>query len=122
MKTVYIAGPISLGGTLTESEIQNNVQRFGVAELWLKLLGYSTINPINNYGRGNWIACMRADIKQMMDCQAIYLLRGWEASRGSRVEFWLAQQLDFEVMFEASALGELLGEVGMKAGEEEEEI
>ena len=117
MKRIYVSGPMT-------GYKNFNYDAFFAAEERLKARGYKVCNPARNQVCATWHDYLRLDIKQMMDCQAIYLLRGWEASHGSRVEFWLAESLEFEIMYEepAAALGELLGEVGRKEVEVRPEV
>lgn len=43
---------------------------------------------------------MKADIKLLMDCDAIYLLKGWEDSKGARIEKELAESLGYRIIKE----------------------
>ena len=47
-----------------------------------------------------WSSYMREDIKAMMNCQGIYLIKGWEKSQGAQLEFQLAQTLNFKIIYE----------------------
>jgi hypothetical protein len=42
---------------------------------------------------------MREDIRELTKCQMIYMLKGWENSRGARIEFRLAQELDMTTLY-----------------------
>lgn len=46
----------------------------------------------------NWV--MRRDIKYVMDCTHIYALKGWEASRGARLEMFVGTSLGLKVITE----------------------
>jgi len=92
-KRVYISGPMT-------GYDDFNYPAFFAAEDRLKGWGYKVINPARNQMQNTWHGYLRLDIKQMMDCDAIYMLSGWESSKGSNIEFWLAEQLDFEIMYE----------------------
>lgn len=42
---------------------------------------------------------MRITIPQMLDCEGIALLPGWERSRGARIEFILAAEIGLGVLY-----------------------
>jgi hypothetical protein len=46
------------------------------------------------------LAAIRRDIEAIIDCDAIYMLRGWENSTGAQAEYHLAKWLGKEVMFQ----------------------
>ena len=43
---------------------------------------------------------MREDLKQLLKCTAIYLMRGWEKSAGCQMEFQTATQIGLAVLLE----------------------
>ncbi len=91
---VYISGPIS--GLLYE-EVE---KAFNEAETRLKEQGYEVVNPLNNGlpRESIWNEHMRADLKLLLDCDAIYMLNGWEYSRGASLEYDLAIDLGFKLI------------------------
>ncbi len=109
MKKVYISGPMT--------GIQNmNECAFKDAELILKQKGYTTINPVflgqclESSGQLDGIGesekyqkHLNNDLSHVPKCDAIYLLRGWESSRGALAEFALAKICKLELMFEEGA-------------------
>jgi hypothetical protein len=64
--------------------------------------GYEPISPMDlpHEHSKSWNSFMREDIKALMDCQGIYLLAGWEKSPGANIEFNLANNLTYKVIFE----------------------
>ncbi|PXV61196.1 uncharacterized protein DUF4406 [Dysgonomonas alginatilytica] len=93
---IYISGPIS---GLPFEEVQ---KAFNEAERVLRLNEWETINPLNNGlpKESTWNEHMRADLKLLLDCEAIYLLQGWHKSMGACMELDIARGLGMEIVFE----------------------
>lgn len=92
MKRIYLAGPMS--------GLENlNFPTFHAETARLRALGYDVVNPaeINPDPLAQWRDCMRQDIKQLVDCDGIALLDGWEKSRGASLEHHIAQGLGLPV-------------------------
>lgn len=90
--TLYLAGPMSNLPAL-------NFPAFHSAAADLRAVGHVVVNPaeINADQCSDWLTCMRNDIKQLVDCEAICLLPGWEKSRGATLERQIALGLGFQV-------------------------
>lgn len=89
---VYISGPITGVEDL-------NRQAFAQAAKALKSVGLIAVNPHDN-GVPEWApwqAHMRADLKMLVDCDALVLLQGWEKSRGAKLERQVAVGLGLRV-------------------------
>ncbi len=93
---IYISGQIS---GLTPEEY---APLFHTAEKRLKEQGYDVINPLNNgVAPGEpWQEHMKADIRLLLECDAIYMLPNWELSTGATLERNIAQTLGLEVLYE----------------------
>ena len=98
---IYISGPIS--------HDPNHEVAFTNAEEYLKYLGYEVVNPVdipdsefNGPDRDvqRWHYFMKESIKLLMCCDQIYMLEGWEESRGARLEQKIAMELAMPRMFE----------------------
>lgn len=101
MRKLYLAGPMS---DLPEL----NFPAFHAEAARLRALGYTVINPaeINSDPTAEWIDCMCADIPQLIGCDGIALLPGWETSKGARIEHSIARALGMLVL-ECAAVPEL---------------
>ena len=91
---------IYISGQITGLPIDEAREIFKRAEIELTKLGFTPINPMNN-GLAVESDCtdhMRADIKMLMDCQAIYLLPNYKQSKGAMLELYVARQLKFKVI------------------------
>lgn len=88
---VYISGPI------TGAEFGNRFA-FMAARCGLELCGYEVVDPsdVKLDGDATWADYMRADLKLLLDCDYIYMLDGWEDSKGARLERELAENLGIE--------------------------
>jgi len=113
MTTVYIAGPM-------RGKEYYNAHEFNRAEKALKAKGFEVINPVaNDKERGvdlvalpdstDWTSLPpAASLRNIaMDCclgvidsDAIYLLDGWQGSRGAQAEAALAKWLGLEFMYD----------------------
>ena len=49
---------------------------------------------------GLWSYFMHESIKMMMECDTIYMLKGWSASKGATIEHDLAWKLNMTVVYE----------------------
>jgi len=88
---IYISGPIT-------GVKNNNFEAFDAAFKFLSSHGFAPLNPLDldkiYNEHGDWNACLRRDIKYLMDCEAVFLLPGWEDSKGARLEITIASKLD----------------------------
>lgn len=95
--TVYIAGPIS------GLEYSKAVAAFCHAEWKLRRWGYLRIvNPTKLCREHwSWMRCMATCLLHLLPCANIYMLKGWETSRGARFERAVARLLCKKVMYES---------------------
>lgn len=90
---VYISGPIS---NLPFEQVE---EAFNDAEIRLQEQGHEVINPLNNgvSPDATWVEHMTADLKLLLECNAIYMLKGWQDSKGATIEHNLAKELGFAI-------------------------
>lgn len=105
-QSVFIAGPMS-------GKPNYNFEAFDKAELHLEELGYRTFNPAHlgrvalskygdvPYGSHSYKELLAATIKAVVQSDCIYLLKGWENSRGAKQELSTAIDLGKEIILEA---------------------
>lgn len=88
---VYISGPITgLPGL--------NKTAFDSAAAELKAVGFEPIVPHEITAPGDtWEEAMRSCIRAMMDADAVVMLRGWEGSKGAKIEYDLARAVGIPV-------------------------
>ena len=100
-KKCYISGKIT---GLTPKQAESNFKRASVDAIFL---GYEPINPYLIVPDGEqpkdekntWCWHMKADIKAMMDCEAIFMQSNWKESKGAIVEHDLAKELNFTIIY-----------------------
>ena len=76
---IYISGPIS-GYNIDERKAA-----FGKVQEHLFNKGYEPVNPFISEGK-SYSDYMRADLKLLLDCDAIFLMNGWNHSKGCIAE------------------------------------
>jgi len=98
---IYISGPIS--------HDPNHEVAFMAAEDYLKYLGYEVANPVDippqefdgpDRDIKKWTYYMRESVKILMECDQIYMLEGWDDSRGAKLEHHIACELSIPRMYE----------------------
>ena len=93
IKRVYISGPIE------HYDLEERRAAFGRAEQLLELHGFQSVNPMKNGlpAEAHWREHMRRDMALLLDCDAIYMLEGWELSKGCKLEMDVASSCGISV-------------------------
>lgn len=103
IKQTYISGAIS-GRPRKEAEDHfTRVKEHLLIEGHLVLSPYVTRFQYSKRKDYSWSDWMRESIVAMMDCDTIFMLNGWEDSRGASIEYKLALELGFNIQFEAQS-------------------
>lgn len=94
---IYISGPMT-------GIPEFNHPAFNAAAAALRATGLEVVNPaeLDTQDAGTpleWADYLRRDIRALVDCTAIYLLPGWEKSKGARLEKRIAEELGMRVVF-----------------------
>ncbi len=92
MKTIYISGPMTGKPLLS-------FPAFHAAAATLRAKGYEVRNPaeVGEEPGKSWEDYLRKDLRLMCDCDTIYLLPGWENSKGAHLELHIAHRLGMTI-------------------------
>lgn len=103
---IYISGRIT---GLPKAEYE---ALFNAAEATLRAKGYEVITPIRIKPVAEetdpatrtetqiWQAHLKADIRQLIDCHAVFMLSNWECSEGATLEHNIARGLSIPVYYQ----------------------
>jgi len=94
-KIIYVAGKVT--GMEAEAKIL-----FKNAQKELEAIGYIVINPMelpDDHDK-SWKSYMRVCLAEMVKADTIYLLNNWFDSDGARIERNLANDLQFDVIYQ----------------------
>tara|TARA_Y100000310_G_C20553780_1_gene749479 strand:- start:23 stop:346 length:324 start_codon:yes stop_codon:yes gene_type:complete len=89
---VYLSGPIS--------DNPEAVELFEEGEQDVLLWAEEVLNPMVLGEVEEWPLVMREAITLMLEADAVYMLRGWGASKGAILERFLAQELEIPVFYQ----------------------
>lgn len=94
-KIVYLSGKISGN--------QNYKKEFDAAELFLAQMGYVVINPtniLNELGKLSGRKRMRICYALIDVSEVVFMVSGWQKSRGANAELSYAKSLEKEVKYQ----------------------
>ena len=89
----YIAGPMT-------GLPDFNFPAFHAKAAELRASGMEVVNPaeLNPDAVKSWKQCMKEDIRELVNCDVICPLPGWEKSRGASLEMKIAKELGIGVV------------------------
>lgn len=90
--TIYIAGPMT-------GLPDFNYPAFFEAAKELSAEGHAVLNPAKNSGK-DWIDYMRQSLQQISAADGMFMLKGWETSKGARIEHQLAKDLGLRIRYQ----------------------
>jgi hypothetical protein len=93
---------VYISGKITGYDIKFAESKFNESEEFLRLKGFIPVNPFKlseTHPDKSWEDYMIDDIRGLFACDAIYLHPDWGQSRGARIEYQIAKELNLKVMF-----------------------
>lgn len=88
---IYIAGSISIN--------PGYIKQFQDAEELLKSEGHAVVNPVKNLGF-EYKEYIDMGLCELMHCEAIYLLKGYETSKGALLEKHYAETVGMKILYQ----------------------
>jgi hypothetical protein len=93
---IYVSGRIK--------DYPDYKEHFARAARALEALGHEVVNPCDLVEDGwTYADYMKQDIKDMLECDSVLMLQGWEHSAGARCEFHVAACCGLEIVYENPA-------------------
>jgi len=93
---VYISGPVT--------GRKQYMERFDLAEEYMKLQGYTVVNPVKVNSAlpedTTHDEYMMTSLAMLEMCDCIFMLRGWQQSKGCNMEFEYACKKGIVILFE----------------------
>ena len=91
--TIYISGPMA--------GIEGYEKNFKAAEMKMKESGHEVVNPAEIDGEGmTREELLMLDLWMLEECNAIYMLKGWQQSCGATREYGFALGNHIEILYE----------------------
>jgi len=94
---VYLSGPIT-GEEAPQALFEQAEEEVMV---WAEGVGNPMQYGVDPTG-DTWPELMRKSITLMMECDAIYMLEGWDQSKGAIMEHFLAEELEMPIFFQGN--------------------
>lgn len=91
---VYLAGPMT-------GYPEKNYPAFVNAAAWLREVGYAVVSPAEvnpDLNEGTWQECMKKDIHELLACECVVVLPGWQNSEGATLEVNIARAMSMPIM------------------------
>jgi len=99
VSTIYLSGPISLGGKAIDEEIRRFSAVFAEHAARLRAAGHNVLNPCEVPPEPSWEAYMRHGMRAVAAADLVAVLPRWEESRGARLEVFVARELRIPVLY-----------------------
>ena len=97
---IFISGKV--GKIVSEDHYNQIYNDFELREKYLKQFDsdYKIVNPMKLCKPSwSWLHCMVVCIWNLLFCDAVYMMYGWQTSRGSRIEHNVAKILNKYVLY-----------------------
>ena len=90
-----------ISGSISGRPYKDAAIHFNSAATLAYQIGFDPVNPIQLcHPDWSWWRCMAVCLWHLMWCDAVFMLRGWDMSRGARIEHRVAEILGKVIMYE----------------------
>ena len=92
---------VYLSGRITGND--NYLNEFACAERFLKQMGFVVLNPaeiLKELGELNYVQCMQICYRLLDIADIIFMVSGWQKSKGANAELSYAKSLGKEVKYQ----------------------
>ncbi len=92
-----------ISGKITGLDITVAKNNFKEAEESLKQIDLIPVNPMEIVPENKdfkWEDYMLADIKELFNCEAIFMLSNWKDSKGARIERAIALEMEINIFYQ----------------------
>ena len=94
MNNIYLSGPMT-------GCKDRNYPLFHRMAKELREAGFDVVSPAENRGyEVSEVNFMKNSIRLLLHCNAIYMLRGWEDSKGATLEHEIAKDLGYQIIYQ----------------------
>jgi hypothetical protein len=81
---------------------EHNFPAFTVSAQWLRQHGYEVVNPaeleaLETGPRREWAYYLKRDIRELLTCDSVAVMHGWENSPGATLEVYIGWRLGFAI-------------------------
>lgn len=100
---------IYISGKITGLDLETAKRNFKEVEEIITEMGHEPINPFNIMPydpKLTWSDYMAADLKELLDCKAIFMLENWRESKGAKIEYAVAVELKLIIKHLPITIGE----------------
>jgi len=99
MKLYYISGKIT---DVSREKERENLEKFNIKDKELRSQGHVVFNPASHEVEGTtWEQYLAFDIIFIVNNKpTLYMMKGWEESRGARLEHETALLLNLDIIYE----------------------
>ena len=90
-----------VSGMITGLDMADVLASFNSACIFLRSKGFTPLNPLDIAPKGlTWKEYMQIDLRALRLCNSIYMMKGWENSRGARLEHWFAKRIGKTIYYQ----------------------
>lgn len=100
-KKDVVGKPIYVSGKMTGLP-EYNYPKFEQVTAELRAMGFTVVCPteLNKSKDWSWKRYMKENIKLLLECDYVYVIEGYEDSKGANIEIDLAKAIGLDIVYE----------------------